>query len=832
MSALLDALAQRGAVLAGPVGVGKSRLAAEAVRTLDRRRWHVVRAWATDNATDLPFGAFAHLLPPALPEDCVNPLGWATGAVLAGAAGKRVALWLDDAHLLDGGSAVLVHRLVDTHEVPAVVTVRSGRSVPEPIVALWKNDLLPRFDLGMLPAADTAEIVRAALGGPVEHATLARLHAVSQGNALYLHELVLGALAADRLQCRAGVWRLTGPPPLSARLAELVEARIGTLERAEEEALELIALGRPLDLDLLISMVGAPVVEELEARRLIKLADDGRIYLGHPLYGEAVVERCPTLRRQRHFTRLAEAVERSGAARGDEAMRLATWRLESGRRPDPEPLIGAAALALGGHDVTLADRLARAAIAAGGGAPASFLLAQILFWAERYDEVPAVLDDCGDLPGVALFRAMSATFSSGGGSAELWDLAPDVPQVWARRAWCLAYGGSAEEALALAGRVLADPLPDPDAATWALVARAWGLGLLGRCAEAAGEAERAAAEVRLWGDTTAAQLPQLLITRIAARSRLGDLDAMAADLAELTGLIGVESGWTGVAIVAHSFRARLLRLRGRITEALDVCRATVADPSVNRSAGPVALAELAHCAALAGEPGLAREALARAEAHRLPVVDVLHLSIDLARPWVSAAEGDLDAARAEALSAAESFARGGLAGPALSAFHDLLRLGVRDDRLAGLAAGHDGELAAVLGAHAAARDGAELAAAADGFERLGMLLHAAEVQVQAAEEWRLAGESRRAAFCAARAWRLAGRCQGAASPALRRLRAPELTRRELQIAHLAAEPSSSRDISERLTLSVRTVDNHLHAVYAKLGVTGREELSALFGDSE
>jgi len=51
-----------------------------------------------------------------------------------------------------------------------------------------------------------------------------------------------------------------------------------------------------------------------------------------------------------------------------------------------------------------------------------------------------------------------------------------------------------------------------------------------------------------------------------------------------------------------------------------------------------------------------------------------------------------------------------------------------------------------------------------------------------------------------------------------------LTRRERDIATLAARGESSREIAERLFLSVRTVNNHLQNVYAKLGVASKTEL--------
>jgi DNA-binding CsgD family transcriptional regulator len=56
--------------------------------------------------------------------------------------------------------------------------------------------------------------------------------------------------------------------------------------------------------------------------------------------------------------------------------------------------------------------------------------------------------------------------------------------------------------------------------------------------------------------------------------------------------------------------------------------------------------------------------------------------------------------------------------------------------------------------------------------------------------------------------------------------AARLTRREREVATLAGAGVSSKQIAERLFLSVRTVDNHLQRAYTKLGLTSREELAA------
>ncbi len=54
----------------------------------------------------------------------------------------------------------------------------------------------------------------------------------------------------------------------------------------------------------------------------------------------------------------------------------------------------------------------------------------------------------------------------------------------------------------------------------------------------------------------------------------------------------------------------------------------------------------------------------------------------------------------------------------------------------------------------------------------------------------------------------------------------QLTAQELQIAQLAAQGLSNRDIAQRLYLSHRTISTHLYRLFPKLGITSRGELAA------
>jgi ATP/maltotriose-dependent transcriptional regulator MalT len=60
----------------------------------------------------------------------------------------------------------------------------------------------------------------------------------------------------------------------------------------------------------------------------------------------------------------------------------------------------------------------------------------------------------------------------------------------------------------------------------------------------------------------------------------------------------------------------------------------------------------------------------------------------------------------------------------------------------------------------------------------------------------------------------------------------DLTEQELQIAAMAAQGLSNREIAQRLYISPRTVGSHLYRIFPKLGVTSRTHLSMVLGNGE
>ena len=61
---------------------------------------------------------------------------------------------------------------------------------------------------------------------------------------------------------------------------------------------------------------------------------------------------------------------------------------------------------------------------------------------------------------------------------------------------------------------------------------------------------------------------------------------------------------------------------------------------------------------------------------------------------------------------------------------------------------------------------------------------------------------------------------------------PQLSPQESQIAGLAAQGLSNRDIGQRLFLSHRTVGSHLYRIFPKLGITSRQQLAGVLNEAQ
>ncbi len=846
-----------GVLLGGPAGVGKTRLAREVADRAVARGMFTETVRATRSASGIPLGALGPLLADLGVEPTAS--GAAFGAVLAalGDRGRdsRLLLVVDDAHLLDDASSTLLAQLCASGRCAAILTVRRGEPGTSALVELWKDERVERVDLGPLSEADLGLLVAAALPGPVDGVTRRSLVTTAAGNVLYLRELLRGALSTGALRQEGGLWRLEGSLVRTPRLQDLIARRVADLPRPTLECLELVALGEPLGLRTLSTLVPPGTVEALDPHGVLETVSGPagpQLRLSHPLFGDVIRAHLSPGRRARLCGTLAAAVAEAGPSSPAERLAVALWRLEAGQAGPTDDTLWAAREALRRDDPELAARLARVAWDEGGPVEAAVLLADALDRCGRLDDVrrvmteatPRAADDT-ERTAVAV-RLASALFLSA-------DTAPEADQVLSqaaaritdpdcRRALDAQRGDHFLRTGNVARTIEFDRplLRGPRGTAYAQASRDLGiaLALAGRAAEARAHAEAALSVRRDLADPEdAAAVATYVVARALAQLESGDLTAAGADTELAYGVALEHANPDGQAWLAsvlglvRTVQGRLETAERLFREAAHVFRHR-GHPGERWALGGIALA-----AGQAGDAERARGAVEELDAVAPSAVRLIDVHIGRGRAWAAVAVGELGRATQILDEAAELALSWGQLAAAAAALHDLLRLDLGagvPGRLAELGDRVDGRLMTARLAHAEAVDGGDPDAArvaSHGFEGCGALLLAAECCVLEESLATRRGLARRAQAASARAARLVAGCEGARTPGLRRPGGPApLTAREREIATLAAQGCSSREIAERLFVSVRTVDNHLQRVYVKLGITRRSELaSALAG---
>lgn len=852
ISAAMDDPESGGVALVGPPGVGKSRLGRQALGLASLRGLPTVTVRASRSAAPIPFAALAPLFTSlAVNVDGeleASPFLAVSAALEERGENSRLVIVVDDAQDLDQSSAALLDQVVGRRGTFVIVTVRAGAEAGG-VLEMWRDQRILRIQVDPLPAADVATLLSVALGAPVDGAALVALSAASGGNALYLRELVQGALESGSLTSSRGIWRLTGSLVDSPRLRDLIEFRFQGLTEAEREVVELVALGEPLALPLLDRLTPSEVVEALERRNILDAVVDGagrtEVRLGHPLYGEVVRAHLSPVGRSRLCRRLADALEGSEARAPRDLLRLALWRIDTGDAA-PELALDAARMALHSADFDLAVKLARVAWDDSRLCEAAMVLADALDGSGSTTEVERVLRAAyeeattdADRVGVATRLASSLFVWQGRASdaeALLSELAATVTDpvhlsaISAQRANHFLLGGEVNRTIELVG-----PIVDvAEGAAFGQASRDYGVALAlagetGRALDYTGQA--LAAQGGVDEDELVSIAGIFFAARVVALGEAGRLEEAAA-IAQHGYVASVERhNIDGQAWFACVLGLTLLT-QGKVASATHLFRETASafhelgHPGYRWGLGGMALAS-GQC----GDRDTALSAIADLDVLEPSPFRLMDVHVGRGRAWAAVAAGDIPSARSTLAGAVELALSWGQLGSAAAALHDLVRIGETSaaQQLDEVAGSLDGPLAAarVAFGRAQARRDADLAAeAGQAFAACGAVLFAAEC---AALERHLAmrdGHERRASAAAHRLAGLLAQCEGARTPALMTTEpAVHLSTREREVALLAAEGLTSREIGERMFLSPRTVENHLQRVYVKLGVAGRTELS-------
>jgi DNA-binding CsgD family transcriptional regulator len=824
-------------VVLAPAGVGKSRLAREALAAQERAGAFTAWVQATHSAAALPLGAFAGLLPEGVRAEDTLALLRRGGEVLrARAAGRRIVLGVDDAQLLDPVSAALVLYLAGQDDVRILATIRSGERVPDAIEALAKDAGARRVELGLLDGAAVAELVEAVLDGPAEEPVKRWAQDTSAGNPLYVRELLAGALEAGSLTSASGLWRLLDRPAVSASLRELIATRLADLDDAQREPVELLALAEPLTVDELVALTSLQALVEVEQRELVTVDGGGHVRLAHPLFGEVAL---PRLRGRRLRLRLAETLQRRVPLRDDDALRIARLLLDAGAEIPRALRLVAARAAILADDPDLAAELAEPAVKEGGLA-APLLLARAHMLRNRVEDAEAVLAAAeprapGDPQAYEHVHLRTTILTWGLHRGRESVAAIDRALKWSDDpAWAAQLG-----LLRLMETAIEDGFSVVDAITPALADPSL-------AADDRLQLESFAAMSALYAGDVAAAVA--IARRIRPSVPLDSIGEMLALATYMLVIMETGDGWPE----AERFMVESLRtavragdhqaaggaalvlgylelMRGRYDDAarrLAQAKPHFAERDGLGSLVLLAALEVGVAAAVGDHDGVTASLAAIDAALRGRPSHPNQLPFILrARGWAASLRS-----RAEAietfLAGAEQLSRSPIFASQLT--YEALRAGANVAPLLRELPG-PAPLVSAYRAHAEARDagdGAALLRAAEAFAELGAQRYAMEASAEAAEVFLREGRRDSAQRAAARARELHAPGQGTEPPLIDGLdgTAVALTPREAQIVELARKGLTSPQIADRLVLSARTVEAHLYRGMSKLGVTDRRQL--------
>jgi DNA-binding CsgD family transcriptional regulator len=847
-----------GIAVYGAAGVGKSRIAREALSLAAANGYEVRWVVGTSSGRALPLGALSFWAEPE-GSDTSQLVRGVIESLTSAASGKRVVIGVDDVSLLDDLSTFVLQQIVQRAAAKVVVTLRDGESIAAGTQELLKDGEFDRLYLQPLSRDETTVLVSAALGGPLEPDAAQRVWELTRGNALYMRNIVEQEVTEGRLAEGHGYWRWITDPVVPSSLVDLIDSRIGALPDAVSDVVDVLAVGEPMQLASLTRITGAAAVEEADVRGLITLGSvndvDGgvEVRVAHPLYSEVRRRRAAPMRLRR--LRGLVAADLAATDEGDDmrvVVRRATLTLDSDRDPDPDLLVRSARGATWLADLRLAERLAHAAIQAGAGPEAYFTRAHALSWLDRGKEADALLEELAtkeisddDRARLGYLRANNMLFAlaDAAEAKNIIDAASRTAPPNARDcidAFLAMYWFTMDNpkaAMQASTDLALDHLPAVagSSTAWAIASIAAEAGRASD-AEAAAQAGYAAAARSF--DTphtrfniTDAYISALLVTgRVKRASEVAD-DARreSADLPGVAQPLG--TGLVGRAALGAGHVRTACSLLGQAVEALH---------AAGHGVGWGYRYQLCHTIALAmhGRCNEAADSLAAAHEWQRPWRSgeserrMWDNERNLARAWVAACQGAVNEAVSIVFSTAENARANGQFATEVMCLQTATQFGdssraVRLQELEAIVEGSRVVVAARFAAAMQAGDGAELVSVSREFESIGDLIGAIDAAAHAAMAYRRAERRGSALTCSARAQTLAEQC-GATTPALGQAteRLP-FTDREREIVKLLGLGLTTPVIAGRLTLSARTVENHIYRAMAKTGAATREELAAM-----
>lgn len=851
----------RGVVIFGGRGVGKSTLARSVELALADSS-HVVRLYGTGLETAVPYDAWGLYLARMASPVVESPIAVIQGiadVVAADADGREVLVIVDEPGKIDTLSLGVVMHLVLSGAAKIMALSRSANDLPEDILWLLKDGLLTENTLESFTKTELQTLITMALGGLVAGSVVSALHASSGGNPLVLHTLVREQISRGHLVQQNSTWVLNRQLPAepSTLLAELVESRLARESEQVRAGVEKMALIQRAPLSLVIDMLGADIIAELEEHDYLAISDDGKhsTSLAELHIGETIRATMDKEQKARLFKELADvAARQTDVLTGQDLLVYAAWSHDAGIPMVPEVALEAARTAVRYFDPVLALQWTSAIrwepdLAVAAAMARSDAYSILADYPRALAELEGVAQIAQATPDIAVYAQWLAALTG----MLLWadDGVGKVPDLIAGARARIAATTTAEpEKLLKARRTLDLALGEYQVHS----------GLLAEAAATleAGYLDTSDISHRL-------NCGNLLVTVWGATGRELDAVALARDVeAEIQskhvpvrnpdyymhGLV-LSLIWSGLwresvaqlevtissAQRSSEYRGGILELglglaytyAGKGSEAIDILLIAAAQLEIRDSYKTLRLAYSALAFAFAQSENTVEVgkylALARKAAPTTAWVSnaMSKFFVSMAKRWMDDPEAPEELAESATLDEAagrHTMASMSLFAASMNGQEKLLR------KLVEVAAKRQGpmaELSVLLANASLNKDAGQALEAASMAQDLDLAAVESRCAVVALDFARAAGDSRRAREAETRIGRLLQAIP--VMPLMPQSEGVKLTQRELQVAKLAGRGMGNRAIADRMGVSVRTVEGHLYQVFAKLGISSRNELA-------
>src|SRR5271155_2134837 len=166
IEAAISASDASGIVVYGAAGVGKSRIAHEALSAAESQGCECRWAVGTSSARAIPLGAFTAWAPSGVSNTVQLLRGVIESLTAASSETAVVVVCVDDVHLLDDLSIFVVHQIMQRGAAKLLLTVRDGEPIAAAVQEIWKGGRFDRLDLRPLSLDETTTLLAANFEGP------------------------------------------------------------------------------------------------------------------------------------------------------------------------------------------------------------------------------------------------------------------------------------------------------------------------------------------------------------------------------------------------------------------------------------------------------------------------------------------------------------------------------------------------------------------------------------------------------------------------------------------------------------------------------------------